>query len=95
MYGIRSPQRSQAVRFHSDRPRRRSAFGALVAAGAAVGTLIVAVVAVLAAFRQVAEARVLRQEQAQPYVAVYMEPSAATGDETNVQAATPVGGAPS
>jgi len=55
-----------------------SAFGALVAAGGAAGTLVVAVVAALAAFRQVREARALRQEQAQPYVAVYMEPSAAT-----------------
>jgi hypothetical protein len=55
-----------------------SAFGALMAAAGAIGTLIVAVVAARAAFRQVAEARELRQEQAQPYVAVYMEPSAAT-----------------
>jgi hypothetical protein len=55
-----------------------SAFGALMAAAGAIGTLIVAVVAARAAFRQVAEARKLRQEQAQPYVAVYMEPSAAT-----------------
>ncbi|SRR6266487_406524 len=55
-----------------------SALGALVAAGGAVGTLVVAIVAALAAFRQVREARTLRQEQAQPYVAVFMEPSAAT-----------------
>jgi hypothetical protein len=57
-----------------------SAFGALMAAAGAIGTLIVAVVAARAAFRQVAEARELRQEQAQPYVAVYMEPSAATSE---------------
>ena len=49
-----------------------------MAAAGALGTLIVAVVAARAAFRQVAEARELRQEQAQPCVAVYMEPSAAT-----------------
>jgi hypothetical protein len=55
-----------------------SALGALIAAGGAAGTLVVAIVAALAAFRQVREARALRQEQAQPYVAVYMEPSAAT-----------------
>lgn len=54
------------------------ALGALVAAGGAVGTLVVAIVAALAAFRQVREARALRQEQAQPYVAVFMEPSAAS-----------------
>lgn len=38
-----------------------------------VGTLIVAVVAAIFAWRQVTEARALRREQAQPYVAAYLE----------------------
>ena len=61
-----------------------SAFGALIAAGGTVGTLIFAVLTVLAAFRQVKaalkqaeEARELRLQQERPYVAVFMEPSAA------------------
>jgi hypothetical protein len=52
-----------------------SALGALVAAGAAVATFIVAIVAAVAAFKQVKQARKLREEQAQPYVAVYLEPN--------------------
>ena len=61
-----------------------SAFGALIAAGGTVGALTLAVLTVLAAFqqvkaalKQVEEARQLRLEQARPYVAVFMEPSAA------------------
>ncbi|MGV9370376.1 hypothetical protein [Micromonospora tulbaghiae] len=38
-------------------------------------TVVVAVVASIAAFKQVREARILREEQAQPYVVAYMEPS--------------------
>lgn len=45
-----------------------------VSAGAAVVTALIALVAVLAAFRQVAEARRLREAQAQPYVTIDLEP---------------------
>jgi hypothetical protein len=45
---------------------------------AAWATLAVAVAASIIAFHQVREARKLREEQAQPYVAAYMEPNEAT-----------------
>jgi hypothetical protein len=41
-----------------------------VAAGGAAGTFVVAVLAARAAFRQVREARTLREEQARPFVVV-------------------------
>lgn len=47
--------------------------GALWSAGAATLTSIVAIVAVFVAVRQVAQARKLREDQAQPYIAVYLE----------------------
>lgn len=49
------------------------------AAGAAWLTALVAIVASVAAFHQVREARKLREEQAQPYVVAYMEPSKVDG----------------
>ncbi|WP_158009917.1 hypothetical protein [Carbonactinospora thermoautotrophica] len=52
-----------------------SALGSVISAVAATGTLVVAFVAAVAAFKQVREARDLRVEQAQPYVVAYMEPS--------------------
>jgi hypothetical protein len=55
-----------------------SALGSLLAAGGAVATFVVAMIAALAAFRQVREARILREEQARPHVVVYFEPSQAS-----------------
>jgi hypothetical protein len=48
------------------------------AAGAAWFAAVIAVVAGRAAFKAVAEARALREEQAQPYVVAYMEQSRAS-----------------
>lgn len=45
------------------------------AAGAGWFTATIAAVAGIAAFKQVREARALREEQAQPYVVAYMEPN--------------------
>ncbi|MGW3788930.1 hypothetical protein ACWD5Z_30420 [Micromonospora chokoriensis] len=45
------------------------------AAGAGWTTVVIAFVASIAAFRQVREARTLREEQAQPYVVAFMEAS--------------------
>lgn len=45
------------------------------AAGAGWTTAVIAFVASIAAFRQVREARTLREEQAQPYVVAFMEAS--------------------
>lgn len=56
--------------FFAWKPEDWAAFGACV-------TALVAIIAALVAWRQVREARRLRQEQAQPYVAVAMETSAA------------------
>ncbi|MGQ0467689.1 MAG: hypothetical protein ACT4QG_20520 [Sporichthyaceae bacterium] len=48
------------------------------AAAGNLATAAVALVAVIVAYRQVREARLLREEQAQPYVAVFMESSGAS-----------------
>lgn len=61
-------------------PSRVSAIADVVLAGAAVCTLVVAVTAVFFARGQLKEARTLRREQAQPYVTVSMERSAASSD---------------
>ena len=50
----------------------------VVSALAAAGTFVVAVAAALFAYRQVGEARRLREEQAQPYVFVDLVPSPAS-----------------
>lgn len=50
----------------------------IVSAVAASVTALTAICAALFAFQQVRLARSLRKEQAQPYVALFMEPSAAT-----------------
>lgn len=50
------------------------AWGSVVAAGAAVLTLCVALAAAVFAKKQVQEAQATRREQAQPYVVVYAEP---------------------
>ncbi|MEW1587205.1 hypothetical protein AB0283_17420 [Micromonospora vinacea] len=48
------------------------------AAAAGWTTVVIAIIASRAAFRQVREARDLREEQAQPYVVAFMEPSEAS-----------------
>jgi hypothetical protein len=63
------------VAAHGPSAQTWSAVGDLAGATAALGTLAVAIGAVYAAFQQVRQARELREEQARPYVAVFMEPS--------------------